>query len=122
MRTSIVHFSFTRHRLLSCFAHITHVAEACALCSLDFNDIVNPAARTFVEGLFGLRPDVPNKVIKISPQLSPTWDNATLTTPYLKVHATGFRQALGTALGSTTVSIQLTEGYPMAVVLVDQGT
>ena len=76
---------------------------------LDFNDIVNPAARTFVEGLFGLRPDVPNKVIEISPQLSITWDNATLTTPYLKVAARGFRQGLGTDSGTTAVSVELKE-------------
>jgi hypothetical protein len=27
----------------------------------DFNDIVHPAARCFIEGLFGIRPDVPNE-------------------------------------------------------------
>jgi hypothetical protein len=74
---------------------------------LDFNDIVNPAARTFIEGLFGLRPDVPNKVIQISPQLSPAWDNASLTTPYVNVGASGFRQGQGTASGTTAVSVEL---------------
>eukprot|EP01047_Picozoa_sp_COSAG01_P044334 COSAG01_NODE_3998_length_5447_cov_2.455871_2_plen_616_part_00 len=72
---------------------------------LDFNDIVNPAARTFIEGLYGIRPDVPNKVIEISPQLSPTWNNATLTTPYVQIAARGFIQR--TETGTTAVSVQL---------------
>ena len=73
---------------------------------LDFNDIVNPAARTFVEGLFGIRPDLPNRVIEIAPQLSPDWDNASVTTQYLKVVARGFRQRSGSGTSSLTIELQ----------------
>eukprot|EP01043_Picozoa_sp_COSAG02_P033121 COSAG02_NODE_2247_length_9379_cov_7.031358_8_plen_351_part_00 len=58
----------------------------------DFNDIVHPAARALVEGLFGIRPDVPNHVIEIAPQLSPDWDNASATTPQASIVVKGWRQ------------------------------
>jgi hypothetical protein len=75
----------------------------------DFNDIVHPAARCFVEGLFGIRPDLPNGIVEIAPQLSPDWDNASISTPLVSIEATGFRQA-ATAFtgensdGTTTLS------------------
>ena len=53
----------------------------------DFNDIVHPAARCFVEGLFGLRPDVPNRLVEIAPQIPSAWDNASVATPALIVNA-----------------------------------
>jgi hypothetical protein len=73
---------------------------------LDFNDIVNPAARAFVEGLFGIRPDLPNRVIEVAPQLAPDWDNASVTTQYLSVVARGFRQHSGSGTTSVTVALQ----------------
>lgn len=73
---------------------------------LDFNDIVNPAARAFVEGLFGIRPNLPNRVIEIAPQLAPDWDNASVTTQYLKIVARGFRQRSGSGTSSLTVELR----------------
>ena len=80
----------------------------------DFNDIVHPAARCFVEGLFGLRPDVPNRLVEIAPQIPSAWDNASVATPALIVNASGFRQAAYSALspenpsqGTTSVAVAL---------------
>ncbi len=47
----------------------------------DFNDCNSMFARTVVEGLFGYRPDYPNKVVKISPQFPSDWDHASIKTP-----------------------------------------
>lgn len=72
----------------------------------DFNDIVHPAARCFVEGLFGLRPNLPQRTITVAPQLPSSWDSATVITPALSVNASGFRQrGNGTEQGVTTVAV-----------------
>ena len=69
----------------------------------DFNDIVHPAARAIVEGLWGIRPDLPNENIEIAPQLSPDWDNASAATPQVTIHAQGFRQT--SSSGTTSLSV-----------------
>jgi hypothetical protein len=50
-------------------------------CGIDFNDISSSFARTLVEGLFGYRPDYPNKVVRIEPSFPSTWDRAFMKTP-----------------------------------------
>ena len=69
----------------------------------DFNDIVHPAARCMVEGIFGIRPNIPLGIIEIAPQLPPEWDNATVTTPDFVIVANGFQQASGSGRASVSV-------------------
>jgi len=47
----------------------------------DFNDCSSMFCRTVVEGLFGYRPDYPNGVVTIAPQLPSDWDHASIKTP-----------------------------------------
>ena len=47
----------------------------------DFNDCTSMFCRTVVEGLFGYRPDYPNGVVTIAPQLPSNWDHASIKTP-----------------------------------------
>ena len=47
----------------------------------DFNDCASMFCRTVVEGLFGYRPDYPNGVVVIAPQLPSDWDHASIKTP-----------------------------------------
>jgi hypothetical protein len=47
----------------------------------DFNDCASMFCRTVVEGLFGYRPDYPNGVVTIAPQLPSAWDHASIRTP-----------------------------------------
>jgi Domain of unknown function (DUF4450) len=47
----------------------------------DFNDCSSMFARVLVEGLFGYRPDYPNKKVTISPQFPKAWNNASISTP-----------------------------------------
>ncbi len=47
----------------------------------DFADPIGVAARTLVEGLFGIIPDAFNGALQIRPALSPEWDNASLIIP-----------------------------------------
>jgi hypothetical protein len=47
----------------------------------DFNDCASMFCRTVVEGLFGYRPDYPNGVVTIAPQLPSDWDHASIKTP-----------------------------------------
>ena len=77
----------------------------------DFNDIVHPAARALVEGLFGIRPDIPNHVIEIAPQLSPDWDNASATTPQVSIVVKGWRQKLQPQ-GTSSLSVTLNDAMP----------
>ena len=77
----------------------------------DFNDIVHPAARALVEGLFGIRPDLPNRVIEIAPQLSPDWDNASVTTPQVSIVVKGWRQQLQSE-GTSSLSVVLNDAMP----------
>ncbi|MBN1783156.1 DUF4450 domain-containing protein [bacterium] len=47
----------------------------------DFADPVGVAARTVVEGLFGISPDLLNRMIRIRPGLPREWNHASLSTP-----------------------------------------
>jgi hypothetical protein len=47
----------------------------------DFNDCASMFCRTVVEGLFGYRPDYPNEVVTIAPQLPSDWEHASIKTP-----------------------------------------
>ncbi len=47
----------------------------------DFNDCSSMFTRALVEGLFGYRPDYPNKNVTIAPQLPKNWNNASISTP-----------------------------------------
>ena len=47
----------------------------------DFNDCAAMFCRAVVEGLFGYRPDYPNAVVTIAPQLPAAWDHASIKTP-----------------------------------------
>jgi len=47
----------------------------------DFNDCSSIFTRVLVEGLFGYRPDYPNKMVKIAPQFPSEWDSASINTP-----------------------------------------
>jgi hypothetical protein len=47
----------------------------------DFSDCASTFCRTVVEGLFGYRPDYPNGVVTIAPQLPSDWDRASIKTP-----------------------------------------
>ena len=49
----------------------------------DFADPVGMAARSLVEGLFGITPDAMNGILSIQPGLPDEWDYASLTTPDL---------------------------------------
>ncbi len=47
----------------------------------DFADPIGMAARTLVEGLFGILPDAPARTLLIRPGLPDAWDSASLETP-----------------------------------------
>ena len=47
----------------------------------DFNDCASMFCRTVVEGLFGYRPDYPNGLVTIAPQLPSDWEHAAIKTP-----------------------------------------
>lgn len=47
----------------------------------DFSDCVTPFARAVVCGLFGYRPDRPNGLITIAPQIPAAWDHASISHP-----------------------------------------
>lgn len=47
----------------------------------DFNDCSSMFTRALVEGLFGYRPDYPNKKVTIAPQFPKEWNNAYISTP-----------------------------------------
>lgn len=47
----------------------------------DFNDCSSMFARVLVEGLFGYRPDYPNKKVVIAPQIPSEWNEASISTP-----------------------------------------
>ncbi len=51
----------------------------------DFNDCNSMFARTIVEGMFGYRPDYPNGVVKVAPQLPSDWDHASIRTPDMSI-------------------------------------
>ncbi len=64
----------------------------------DFNDCASMFCRTVVEGLFGYRPDYPNGVVTIAPQLPSDWEHASIKTPDVALD-----------LGRTKVSVALTK-------------
>lgn len=47
----------------------------------DFNDCSSMFTRALIEGLFGYRPDYPNKKVTIAPQFPKEWNNASISTP-----------------------------------------
>jgi hypothetical protein len=51
----------------------------------DFGDCIHPFARTLVEGLFGIEPDYPNNMVRISPHFPDDWDRASIRTPDFSV-------------------------------------
>ncbi|MCR5413458.1 MAG: hypothetical protein K6F50_01860 [Kiritimatiellae bacterium] len=50
---------------------------------LDFGDVVAQIPRTVVEGLFGIRPDVPAGKVYVKPGFPDGWDRAEIVTPLL---------------------------------------
>jgi hypothetical protein len=57
----------------------------------DFSDCASPFARTVVEGLFGFRPDYPNRRVTIAPRLPSGWDHASIATPDFSLAVRGGR-------------------------------
>jgi len=51
----------------------------------DFNDCNSMFARTVVEGLFGYRPDYPDRFVTFAPQLPSAWDHASIKTPDMSI-------------------------------------
>lgn len=64
----------------------------------DFNDCASMFCRTVVEGLFGYRPDYPNDIVTIAPQLPSDWEHASIKTPDVALD-----------IGRTKVSVALTK-------------
>lgn len=52
----------------------------------DFNDLSSMFCRAAVEGVFGYKPDYPNGVVRVAPQLPAAWDRATISTPDFSLH------------------------------------
>lgn len=52
----------------------------------DFADPTGMAARTVVEGLFGLKPDLMHNRLTIKPGFPASWDHAALELPYIRFH------------------------------------
>ena len=57
----------------------------------DFSDCASPFCRTVVEGLFGFRPDYPNRQVTIAPQFPSDWDHASIATPDFSLAMRGGR-------------------------------
>jgi len=57
----------------------------------DFNDCFSMFCRAVVEGLFGYSPDLPNNIVRVTPQFPAEWDHASIRTPdfSLKFQRTG---------------------------------
>ncbi|MCX7006915.1 MAG: hypothetical protein NTY53_06650, partial [Kiritimatiellaeota bacterium] len=64
----------------------------------DFNDCASMFCRTVVEGLFGYRPDYPNGLVTIAPQLPADWEHAAIKTPDVALD-----------IGRTKISVALTK-------------
>jgi hypothetical protein len=54
---------------------------------IDFNDCASMFCRSVVEGLFGYRPDYPNGLVTIAPQLPSDWGRASIRTPDFSLDA-----------------------------------
>ena len=50
-------------------------------CAVDFADIVSAYSRALIEGLFGYRPDYPNRVVRMEPAFPAAWNHASIRTP-----------------------------------------
>jgi hypothetical protein len=68
----------------------------------DFNDCTSMFSRCVVEGLFGYRPNYPNQLVTIAPQLPAAWPHAAITTPDVQLTCT-----------PTTCRIELTQPAPI---------
>lgn len=51
----------------------------------DFGDCLHPFVRTVAAGLFGYRPDYPNKKVTIAPQFPTNWTHTEITVPDIQV-------------------------------------
>lgn len=58
----------------------------------DFADPVGIAARSLVEGLFGITPDAVNGTLNVKPGFPASWDSAYLTTPDIEFKYSGNNQ------------------------------
>jgi len=76
----------------------------------DFNDCNSMFARTVVEGLFGYRPDYPDKLVKFEPQLPSDWDHASIKTPDMSM-------TYSRSGASTSFKLALTQSAPVEVEL-----
>jgi hypothetical protein len=76
----------------------------------DFNDCFSMFCRAVVEGLFGYSPDLPNNIVRVSPQFPAEWEHASIRTPdySLKFQRTG---------ASASYRVELTKPFPMDVSL-----
>jgi hypothetical protein len=76
--------------------------------STDFTDCASPFGRTVIEGLFGYRPDYPNALVTIAPQLPSDWNDASIRTR-------DFTLKVARAQGRTAYSITLARPAPLKV-------
>ncbi len=51
----------------------------------DFADPIGMASRAFIEGLFGVSPDLLNQVVNVRPGFPETWNHASIETPDFKL-------------------------------------
>jgi len=54
-------------------------------CGIDFNDLTTMYVRSVIEGLFGYRPDYPNKKVVFAPTFPNNWEHASIETPDFSV-------------------------------------
>lgn len=66
----------------------------------DFNDCASMFCRSVVEGLFGYRPDYPNGVVTIAPQLPAEWKNSSIRTPDFSVTVEGNKYRIALIKGA----------------------
>lgn len=65
------------------FGQISFYDAARGECYRDFGDCIGISARTLIQGLFGIKPDALNDTCIIQPGFPPSWDSASVSTPYL---------------------------------------
>lgn len=63
------------------FGQISFYDAARGECYRDFGDVIGIAARTFIQGLYGILPDALNGRLLIRPGFPLTWEEAALHTP-----------------------------------------
>ena len=76
----------------------------------DFNDCFSMFCRTVVEGLFGFSPDLPNNIVRITPQFPADWDHASIRTP-------DFSLKFQRIDNSASYRVELAKASPMEVSL-----